>query len=130
MIYRCTNPKGPGWKNYGGRGIKVCDRWRNSFELFFADVGLKPSPELTLERIDNEGNYEPGNVKWATRSEQNLNKRRKSNSPCPYIYIRKKGLRFNVFSSNGKEQVGLGGYATYEEAMKRIEELAEQWGLI
>jgi hypothetical protein len=71
---RCTNPKDQAWMNYGGRGIEF--RF-NSFEEFFAEVGPKPEPkrQYSLDRIDVNGNYEPGNVKWATRSEQNHNKR-------------------------------------------------------
>jgi hypothetical protein len=75
MISRCTNPKSAAWDNHGGRGITVCDRWLNSFEDFLTDMGDKP-PGLTLDRYPNNyGNYEPGNCRWATWSEQNLNKR-------------------------------------------------------
>lgn len=73
MVQRCTCEKMPGYKNYGGRGITVCDRWR-TFENFFADMG-HPPPKLTLERIDNDSGYGPDNCKWATRTEQNLNQR-------------------------------------------------------
>jgi hypothetical protein len=76
MIQRCTNPNEAGYKNYGGRGIRVCDAWLSSFEAFYAHVGPKLSPKLSLDRIDNDGNYEPGNVRWATRSEQRMNRRR------------------------------------------------------
>lgn len=87
MIQRCTNPKNKAWKNYGGRGITVCDAWRKAFAAFFAYVGCKPSPEHSIERIDNDRGYEPGNVKWATRSEQSLNRRaykhEKKRTHCP-----------------------------------------------
>lgn len=76
MKRRCLNPKNRYYCNYGGRGIKVCDRWIHSFENFFADVGPKPSPKHTIDRKNNDGNYEPGNVRWATRLEQMANTRR------------------------------------------------------
>ena len=72
MVRRCTNPRCANWLNYGGRGIKVCDAWLK-FENWNADMG-DPPPNLSLERIDNDGNYERGNCKWATISEQNKNK--------------------------------------------------------
>lgn len=74
MIQRCTNPKSHDWKYYGGRGIKVCDRWL-SFEYFATDMGKRPAQELSLDRIDNNGNYEPGNCRWATKQQQSKNRR-------------------------------------------------------
>jgi len=75
MIYRCTNPKSNAYRWYGARGIKVCNRWLNSFEAFLKDAGKKPSPKYSIDRINVDGNYEPGNIKWATRKEQTNNQR-------------------------------------------------------
>lgn len=73
-LSRCYNTRVAKYPRYGGRGIQVCDRWRISFEAFFADMGPKPSPRHSIERIDNDGNYEPGNCVWATAPEQSRNK--------------------------------------------------------
>ena len=73
MWQRCTNPKGPSYKNYGGRGIRVCQRWK-SFQVFLADMGPRP-PGMSLDRINNDGNYEPSNCRWTTQREQVRNRR-------------------------------------------------------
>lgn len=75
MIDRCTNKSHRNWKHYGGRGIQVCAKWRQDFDVFLSDVGPMPRKGYTLERIDVDGDYEPGNVRWATREEQSRNKR-------------------------------------------------------
>lgn len=80
MIQRCNNPNDKNYDSYGGRGIRVCQRWLDSFEDFYSDVGPKPSPLHSLDRWpDNNGNYEPGNVRWATYEQQMNNTRRNIN---------------------------------------------------
>lgn len=74
MVGRCQNPNLPMYKRYGGRGITVCERWRNSYETFLSDLGKAPSKKHSIERINNDGNYEPGNCKWATNDEQQRNR--------------------------------------------------------
>jgi hypothetical protein len=79
MIQRCTNPNANKYPDYGGRGIQVCDRWK-SFVNFYADMGPKPEPKnlYSIDRFpNNDGNYEPGNTRWATAIEQAANKLRK-----------------------------------------------------
>lgn len=75
IIDRCTRITDPAWRNYGGRGIKVCAAWRASYTTFLGDVGRAPSPEHSIDRINNDGDYEPGNVRWATKRQQMFNRR-------------------------------------------------------
>ncbi len=75
MKQRCLNSKVRNWEDYGGRGITVCDRWRDSFEAFYADMGPRQSPDHSIDRIDNDGNYEPGNCQWRLRKDQVRNRR-------------------------------------------------------
>ena len=75
MKQRCYNPKVRGWKYYGGRGIKVCPEWRDDFRAFLAHIGPRPGPGWSVDRIDPDGNYEPGNVRWATALTQQRNRR-------------------------------------------------------
>lgn len=109
MKGRCLNPNDKGYYNYGGRGITVCQRWSDSFECFEFDMGY-PSKGLSLERIDNDGNYEPANCRWATRQEQNRNR-----SHCRYHSL---GGR-RVTMREAWEQ-RLDPHVTYRSFVKRL----------
>lgn len=86
-IHRCHSPNNKQYMDYGGRGIRVCSEWRanNGFEQFLKHIGEKPSSDLTLDRINNDGHYEPNNVRWAKRSVQQFNRR--TRNTCTKISI-------------------------------------------
>lgn len=116
MKVRCYNKNYEGFANYGGRGIKVCDEWLNDFAAFFKYVGNKPSPRHTLDRIDNDGNYEPGNVRWATKSEQQMNRGMLKNNTSGVPGIGRHRNKWYVrITVNGKRK-SLGYHSTLEDA--------------
>lgn len=86
MRYRCSQPRNNSWQWYGKKGVKVCARWERSFKAFFEDLGPRPTPEHSLDRYpDRDGDYKPGNVRWATSDQQaaNRNMPRKETYPRP-----------------------------------------------
>lgn len=101
MFQRCNNANNVRYHRYGARGISVCERWKD-FAIFFADMGERPSSAHTLERIDGNGNYEPGNCKWATKADQNRNK-------CDNRYIEYKGQRLTVMDASKLAGLSFGG---------------------
>jgi hypothetical protein len=119
MIQRCTNPNNRQYHNYGGRGITVCDRWRN-FQLFTSDMGERPTPQHTIDRIDNDAGYSPENCSWVERHTNNLNKRLYRNNSTGVrnierrdngtyrIRVRRKGvLVLNASASNLETAVSI-----------------------
>jgi hypothetical protein len=131
---RCTNPKSQRWHSHGGRGIEM--RF-TSFNEFFAHIGPRPSKEYSLERINNDGHYEAGNVKWATRSEQQLNKRsystkvrhgrgyywhKLSQKWCVRIKHRGKTIYLDLFDKDKEEDAAKAYNDAYEKIAKE-----EQW---
>lgn len=104
MRFRCNNPNAVGWERYGGRGIRTCARWA-LFEHFLADMGPPPSRAHSIERIDNSGDYEPGNCRWATTQEQSLNRRTnrrvtfQGRTLCVSEWAEKLGLKFGTLYS-------------------------------
>jgi hypothetical protein len=99
---RCYNKKVKAFKYYGGRGITMCDRWRNSFAAFLEDMGQRPTPKHQIDRIDNEKGYEPGNCRWATKKEQMRNRSNsrlvtaKGKTQCVATWAEETGLSWDV----------------------------------
>lgn len=87
MIARCSNPNSPIFHHYGGRGIKVCKRWLQSFENFYSDMGDRPSIKYSLDRIDVNGDYEPSNCRWANQSIQAFNRRKTDRNTSGYVGV-------------------------------------------
>ncbi len=124
MKGRCQNPKSPNYDLYGGRGIKVCEEWSNSFENFLADMGKRPSPQYSLDRIDTNGNYEPGNCRWATRTMQNRNQniRKDNTSGVRGVRWTEHKERWTALIGVNRGIVILGHFETKEEAKKAREQ--------
>lgn len=123
IIDRCNNQKNAAFCRYGGRGIKVCERWLN-IENFIADMDNRPSQEHTIDRINNDGDYEPSNCRWATKREQALNRRKRmdtTKSGITGVYQRENGRWRAMIGHKGK-LIRLGDFAEKDDAIKARKE--------
>lgn len=121
MIQRCHNPKNTNYFKYGARGIRVCERWRDRFLSFYEDMGERPDG-MTLDRIDNDGDYTPENCRWATATIQNINKKPPGNK-TGYTGLYEHGKKW-VAEFRGKY---LGVYPTKIEASQAYQQAREQY---
>lgn len=125
MKRRCYYEKESRYADYGGRGIKVCQAWQDSFEQFMADVGMPPTPMHSIERIDSNGNYEPSNVRWATMTEQANNKRnnhmltKDERTQTMAEWCRELGLAYHTVKRRLKMSGGDVEYALRTEKVKK-----------
>jgi hypothetical protein len=102
---RCNNPKATGYKNYGGKGIRICKRWLKSFKNFYEDMGKDYKDGLQVDRIDNEGDYSPENCRWVTRTQNQMNKGPLSNASSSYkgvVWDKRADKWLSKFKKNGK----------------------------
>ena len=119
MKNRCYNKNVPEFERYGKRGIIICDQWRHSFINFFADMGLRPSDQHSIDRIDNDGNYTPENCRWATRSEQARNKRvqKRNISGVTGVIWFKPTNKWKVSIGANNKHIHLGHFVNLDDAI-------------
>lgn len=118
MKDRCYNKNFSQFADYGGRGIEVCDRWKNSFSNFLEDMGKRPEPNYSIDRIDTNGNYEPSNCRWASPHQQSINKRlSKSNkSGRKGVFWLEKRKKWLAYITLNRKRIHLGHFIDFEDA--------------
>lgn len=130
MRKRCLNPNAEGYEYYGGRGISVCERW-STFENFFADMGKKPSPQHSIDRIDNNKGYYPENCEWADKTQQVINRRTPKNNKTGVkgVYWHKTAKKYQARISVDRKTINLGLFSDLEKAKEaRLDAEEKYWG--
>jgi len=128
IIQRCGKENSQGYDDYGARGISVCDRWKESYSNFLEDMGERPSPKHSIERLNNDGNYEPSNCKWATTQEQARNRRSKKNKTGTIgvaWYTSKQ--KYHVQIGVNSKKIHIGYFETLEEAIKARKQAEQKY---
>lgn len=120
IIQRCENENDKSYEQYGGRGITVCERWKNSLENFMTDMGNRPSSKHSIDRIEVHGNYEPDNCRWATKTEQSRNRGtwEKSKSGCKGVYWNNQKNVWQVSIGVNYKTIHLGFFDNLDAAIK------------
>lgn len=127
MITRCELPTSSEYIRYGAKGVKVCKRWRESFTAFYEDMGPKPTPNHSLDRINSEGNYEPNNCRWASPSLQSFNQARRKDNTSGYVGVKRaKNDKWAASIHKDSTKYSLGTFEDKEQAMLAYEVAAVQ----
>jgi len=132
MKSRCYWPGHNSYQHYGGRGVIVCERWLHNFDNFYYDVGPKPHKTFSLDRIDVNGHYEPGNVRWASPLDQahNQNLKRNNKLGCMGITYEPERQKYRVRISVGRRRITIGRFRLLNDAKRaRIKAEKELWGI-
>lgn len=126
MKQRCLNPNFHGYSNYGGRGITICQRWIESFTNFYEDMGKRPSPTHSIDRIDNNKGYTPENCRWADKKTQIVNRRMNKNNTTGYRGVRKNRAKWAVKVWVDYQHYHFGSYEDIEEAAAIYDQIIMQ----